>query len=130
MCGIVGILSRERPVPSLAAACRALSHRGPDDSGEWQSDDGLVAFGHRRLSILDPSPDGHQPFVKDELSLTYNGEVYNHRELRAELEARGHRFRSHCDTEVVLEAYRAFGPDFVQRLRGMFALGLWDAGRR
>lgn len=130
MCGIVGILSRARPVPSLDAACRALAHRGPDDAGQWQSDDGLVALGHRRLSILDPSPDGHQPFVKDGLSLTYNGEVYNHRALRAELEQRGHRFRSHCDTEVVLEAYRAFGPDFVQRLRGMFALGLWDSERR
>jgi asparagine synthase (glutamine-hydrolysing) len=130
MCGIVGILSRERPVPSLDGACRALSHRGPDDSGQWQSDDRLVALGHRRLSILDPSPEGHQPFVKAGLSLTYNGEVYNFRALRAELERRGHQFRSQCDTEVVLEAYRAFGPDFVRRLRGMFALGLWDAERR
>ncbi|MET0413412.1 MAG: asparagine synthase (glutamine-hydrolyzing) [Polyangiaceae bacterium] len=130
MCGIVGVLSRERPVPSLEAACRALAHRGPDDAGEWRSDDGRVAFGHRRLSILDPSPDGHQPFVKDGLSLSYNGEVYNFRELRRELEQRGHSFRSHSDTEVVLEAYRAFGADFVRRLRGMFALGLWDDARQ
>jgi asparagine synthase (glutamine-hydrolysing) len=130
MCGIVGILRRREPAPSLEAACRALAHRGPDDSGLWSSADGRVAFGHRRLSILDPSPEGHQPFVKDGLVLTYNGEVYNFRALRRELEGRGHHFRSQCDTEVVLEAYRAFGPDCVTRLRGMFAFGLWDEHNR
>jgi asparagine synthase (glutamine-hydrolysing) len=130
MCGIVGIIRRHGPAPALDAACRALAHRGPDDSGLWASADGRVAFGHRRLSILDPTPEGHQPFSKHGVVLTYNGEVYNFRALRAELEARGHAFRSECDTEVVLEAYRAFGPGFVTRLRGMFALALWDERER
>src|SRR5688572_568159 len=102
MCGIVGIVRASGPAPSLSAACDAIRHRGPDDTGSWTSEDGRVAFGHRRLSILDLSPEGRGPFVKDGLVITYNGEVYNFRELRRELEARGKHFRSQTDTEVVL----------------------------
>jgi asparagine synthase (glutamine-hydrolysing) len=126
MCGIVGFMASEGVAPPLDRACAALEHRGPDDAGTWIGAQGRVAFGHRRLSILDVSAEGHQPFVKGGLVLTYNGEIYNFRELRRELEGLGHTFRSQCDTEVVLEAYRAFGMAFVSRLRGMFALALWD----
>jgi asparagine synthase (glutamine-hydrolysing) len=126
VCGIVGYIASEGSAPPLDRACAELAHRGPDDAGTWVGARGRVAFGHRRLSILDVSAEGHQPFEKAGLVLTYNGEVYNFRELRRELESLGHGFRSNCDTEVVLEAYRAFGAAFVSRLRGMFALALWD----
>lgn len=126
MCGLVGIVHLNGRAPALDGACEALKHRGPDDAGTWVNATGQVAFGHRRLAILDLSQEGHQPFEKAGLTLIYNGEVYNFSELRRELEALGHAFRSDCDTEVVLEAYRAFGMGFVARLRGMFALALWD----
>ncbi|HVK73808.1 MAG TPA: asparagine synthase (glutamine-hydrolyzing) [Kofleriaceae bacterium] len=131
MCGIVGLLRPEPIDPAVIAnAAAAIAHRGPDDAGVWVSADGTVGLGHRRLSIVDLSPSGHQPFVKPGLVLVYNGEVYNFPALRAELEGRGHTFRSRTDTEVVLEAYRAWGPRCVSRLRGMFAFALWDQAAR
>lgn len=101
-------------------------HRGPDGSGEYVSRQ--VGLGHRRLAIIDLSPLGHQPMASsdDHLWITYNGEIYNFPELRTELHARGYRFRSRTDTEVLLAAYQEFGHDCVRHLRGMFAFAIWD----
>ena len=138
MCGICGYLGP--PDAALdAATARAmrdsLRHRGPDGAGEAPlspldgGNDLRGWLGHRRLKIIDLTPAAHQPMANEDGSvlLGYNGEVYNFRELRRELEGRGFRFRSSGDTEVVLRAYEAFGDEFVRRLDGMFALALWDA---
>lgn len=134
MCGIVGILSSRAPVDQrrVLAMRETLRHRGPDDAGFWGSPDGQVGLGHRRLSILDLSEAGHQPMADPagRVAVVYNGEVYNVLELREELQARGVRFRSHCDTEVLLQAYLAWGEECLSRLDGMFAFALWDAERR
>lgn len=129
MCGIVGILNLDgAPVspPVLQRMTDAVAHRGPDGEGHWI--EGHVGVGHRRLSIIDLSPAGHQPMVSADhrYVLSYNGEVYNFRELRAELEARGYWFRSRTDSEVVLNALAAWGPAAIERFNGMFALALWD----
>jgi asparagine synthase (glutamine-hydrolysing) len=110
----------------------ALRHRGPDDSGAWTSPSRHAALAHARLSIIDLSPAGHQPMATPDgrLTLVFNGEIYNHRELRAGLEARGVAFRSKSDTEVILRAYEADGVACVERLRGMFAFALWDERER
>lgn len=130
MCGIVGQVERRGSVePGALAAMRdALTHRGPDDAGLWVSADHRAGMGHRRLAIVDLSPAGHQPMPSEDerLWLTLNGEIYNHRELRLELEARGHRFRSACDAEVVLHGYEEWGEGLLGRLSGMFAFALWD----
>lgn len=107
-----------------------MSYRGPDDWGLYE--DGEVRLGHRRLSILDLSEAGHQPMLSDDgqLVITYNGEIYNFRELRLELEKRGHRFHTGTDTETILVAYREFGLDFISYLEGMFAFALWDHKQR
>jgi asparagine synthase (glutamine-hydrolysing) len=112
----------------VARMLPALERRGPDDAGTWHG--GRVALGHRRLSIIDLSDRSHQPMVDQELSLVFNGAIYNYRELREELRARGHRFVSDGDTEVILKAYREWGPDCPERLHGMFAFAIWDAGRQ
>jgi asparagine synthase (glutamine-hydrolysing) len=121
-----------QPVPSqvLVRMTAVIAHRGPDGSGTHI--DGPIGLGNRRLAILDLSDDGAQPMLNDrgEIALTYNGEVYNFRGLRAELERAGRRFRSRSDTEVVLRAYEQWGPSFVERLNGMFALALWDRRSR
>ncbi|MEO7360148.1 MAG: asparagine synthase (glutamine-hydrolyzing) [Gemmatimonadaceae bacterium] len=134
MCGIVGVAARYPFVdrPPLGAMRDCMRHRGPDDQGEWWSPDGRVGLGHRRLSILELSALGHQPMLTSDerLSIVFNGEIYNFAELRETLEVLGHRFRSHSDTEVILEAYRAWGTECVQRLRGMFAFALYDAARQ
>ncbi|MBN1555826.1 MAG: asparagine synthase (glutamine-hydrolyzing) [Phycisphaerae bacterium] len=109
-----------------------LTHRGPDDAGIWVSSDGSVGLGHRRLSILDLSEKGRQPMT-DELGravIVYNGEVYNFADLRRELQSGGVRFRSDTDTEVILQAYLAWGEAFVDHLEGMFAIALWDVAQR
>jgi asparagine synthase (glutamine-hydrolysing) len=134
MCGIVGVLSTA-PLPEtlpIEAMRDALSHRGPDDAGLWWSPDRRVAFGHRRLSIIDLSPAGHQPMrdASGALWLTFNGEIYNFVELRAELEQLGHSFRSHSDTAVVLAAYRQWGNDMLARLNGMFAFAIYDSANQ
>ncbi len=108
-----------------------LAHRGPDDSAILADEEAGVALGHRRLSIIDLSPLGHQPMSdrRERYWIVYNGEVYNYRELRRELEGLGHRFRSGSDTEVVLAAYAEWGAAALARLRGMFAFAIWDTGR-
>lgn len=130
MCGIAGIVVRDGTVNSAAvkAMCDLMAHRGPDGEGIWQSKDGLVAFGHRRLAIIDLSRDADQPMADadGELHITYNGEIYNYLEVRAALEGKGHRFRTRSDTEVILEAYRAWGADCVEHFNGMFAFAIWD----
>src|SRR4029077_1083464 len=139
MCGIFGIASRERDVSRdvLARALKCLAHRGPDDSGAVVIDGSASApcqlgFAHTRLSIIDLSPLGHQP-MQDPVSgngIVFNGEIYNFRELRKELEAAGVEFKSHSDTEVILAAYRVWGESCLTRLGGMFAFALWDAPRK
>src|SRR4051812_12791435 len=108
----------------------AIAHRGPD--GEGQHIDSAVGLGNRRLAIIDLSAAGAQPMPNErgDVAITYNGEVYNFRELRHDLERLGRRFRSRSDTEVVLQAYEEWGPSFVERLNGMFALAIWDARTR
>jgi asparagine synthase (glutamine-hydrolysing) len=138
MCGVAGALQSDRGLlkDSAARVARAmadqLEHRGPDDSGVWESDDGLVALAHRRLSVIDLSPLGRNPMSWDNgrLWITFNGEIYNFMELRRELERRGHHFRSSTDTEVILAAYDQWGVDCVERLVGMFAFGVWDTSKR
>lgn len=129
MCGIAGHLSEIPSADSgwVEGAIAALHHRGPDDGRVWRSADGRVAFGHRRLAIIDLSPAGAQPMVRGALCLAFNGEIYNFADLRRELEARGAPFTSHSDTEVVLAAYEAWGAAGLERLDGMFALALHDA---
>ncbi|HVM94258.1 MAG TPA: asparagine synthase (glutamine-hydrolyzing) [Terriglobales bacterium] len=139
MCGIFGIIAKKGRVPDgvLENATRTLAHRGPDDCGtalieKGPAGSGQVGLAHTRLSIIDLSPQGHQP-MQDAITgnwIVFNGEIYNFRELRAELEAGGNRFHSHSDTEVILAAYRMWGEDSFVRLRGMFALALWDASRQ
>jgi asparagine synthase (glutamine-hydrolysing) len=109
----------------------AQRHRGPDDEGLWISSDGRTGLAHRRLSILDLSPRGHQPMSTADgtLHIVFNGEIYNFEALRRELEARGHAFRSASDTEVILYGWREWGPELFGRLRGMFALALHDERR-
>jgi asparagine synthase (glutamine-hydrolysing) len=129
MCGIAGYVSVSgvpaSPV-TLKRMTDAIAHRGPDGEGHWI--EGGVALGHRRLSIIDLSPAGHQPMVSADhrYVLSYNGEIYNFRELRAELEASGFWFRSRTDSEVVLNAFVAWGEAALGRFNGMFALALWD----
>jgi asparagine synthase (glutamine-hydrolysing) len=112
----------------LRKMCDVQSRRGPDDSGYYFSDDGRVALGHRRLSIIDLSSNGHQPMTDDTgtLWISYNGEIYNFQQLRAELEACGHIFYSKTDTEVILRAYRQWGTEAFSKLNGMFAFALFD----
>jgi asparagine synthase (glutamine-hydrolysing) len=133
MCGISGIVTRDGGAPRelLRSMCDALTHRGPDDAGDWWSDDGVVGLGHRRLAIIDLSPGGHQPMsgADPSVHITFNGEIYNFLELRKELAGRGHAFHTSSDTEVMLAAYREWGESFVERLRGMFAFALYDAAK-
>lgn len=131
MCGIVGYFAfdRHREVPqAVVAGLGALAHRGPDDEGTWQ-DEGVL-LGMRRLSIIDLAG-GHQPIWNADHTccIVYNGELYNYRDLRPELEALGSRFATQSDTEVVLAAYEQWGPECLRRCNGMFAFAIWD-GRR
>jgi asparagine synthase (glutamine-hydrolysing) len=130
MCGLVGIASAERLAERgwLAAASATLEHRGPDGHGEWWSSDGRVGLAHRRLAIIDLSAHGRQPMRLEarDLTIAFNGEIYNFMALREELQARGHRFTSSSDTEVVLAGYAEWGTDVLGRLDGMFALAIHD----
>ena len=134
MCGIVGYAGVSGGIDTDAlVACRdALAHRGPDAAGHWVSEDGRVAFGHRRLAIVDLSQAGAQPmhWPSPRLSITFNGEIYNHAALRTELAALGHSFRGHSDTEVILAAFAQWDTQALHRLRGMFAFALYDHSRR
>ncbi|MCK5553861.1 MAG: asparagine synthetase B, partial [Deltaproteobacteria bacterium] len=134
MCGICGIyyLDRERRVDAeiLTHMTQILRHRGPDDEGHYF--DGNIGLGHRRLSIIDLSPLGHQPMCNEDESLwiVCNGEIYNYLELRQQLIAQGHSFRSHSDIEVILHLYEDEGPECVKWLNGMFAFAIWDGRKR
>src|SRR5580698_1449062 len=130
MCGIAGTVNWG-DAESLQTMADLLIHRGPDDAGLWYRPSPRgprVGLASRRLSILDLSPAGHMPMRTQDgaLTLVYNGECYNYPQLRRDLEARGHRFRSTSDTEAVLYAWREWGPDCLRRLNGMFAIALWD----
>ena len=129
MCGICGFYGR-KDRPLLEAMAGVLIHRGPDDSGFYE--DELVSLGHRRLSIIDLSPQGRQPMANEDNTvwLVFNGEIYNFQDLRAELENKGHSFRSHTDSEVILHSYEEYGLDCVDNFRGMFAFALWDTKKR
>ena len=129
MCGIAGIFNfRGAPVspPTLQAMTDAIAHRGPDGEGHWI--EGSVGLGHRRLAIIDQSQQAHQPMIShnDRYVLSYNGEIYNFRELRSELEAKGYAFRSRSDSEVLLTAWTAWGAGALERFNGMFAFAIWD----
>ena len=134
MCGIAGRVNFKSGAPvdpvTIAGMCDLIAHRGPDGDGCWV--DGEVGFGHRRLAIIDLSPGGRQPMATADgrVHVTFNGEIYNFQPLRDELEARGHRFRSQSDTEVLLAAYVQYGVDCLAKLRGMFAFAIWDAPKR
>ena len=130
MCGISGLVNCGDK-ETLARMTAIQTHRGPDDSGLWEkrlSDGSYIGLGSRRLAIIDLSPSGHMPMCNEDGSvwITYNGEIYNFADLRHELEARGHRFASDSDTEVVIHLYEEEGPDCVKRLNGMFAFAICD----
>jgi asparagine synthase (glutamine-hydrolysing) len=133
MCGIAGIFHPEMPKPVDPARVEAMSdvlaHRGPDGSGIWTGPG--IGLGHRRLSIIDLSEAAAQPMLTSDrrVAISYNGEIYNFREVRADLAARGHVFRTESDTEVILAAWRQWGPNCLTRLNGMFALALYDSAR-
>ena len=135
MCGIAGIWNFDGAPVAAATIDRfndSLSHRGPDGRGVWFSDDSSVALGHRRLAILDLSEDGKQPmsYADGRYWITYNGEIYNFIEIRAELEAKGYLFQSTSDTEVILAAYIEFGEEMLFRFNGMWAFAIYDCRER
>ena len=132
MCGIGGVFSRRDTRSAVMQMSEALRHRGPDDVGLAEltglDNEPRGMFAHRRLAIIDLSAGGHQPkFTPDDkLCITYNGEIYNYLQLRSDLEKEGVQFRTTCDTEVVLLGWQRHGPKFLEKLRGMFALAIWD----
>ncbi len=130
MCGFVGIASKVplRGVDKLLTMRDTMIHRGPDDAGVFLSQDGCIGLAHRRLAIIDLSPGGHQPMtdISGEITIVFNGEIYNYQELRRELELLGHHFRTVSDTEVLIEAYHAWGKDCLTHLNGMFSFCLCD----
>jgi len=132
MCGIYGLVLRHGHVDAVQLARQRdlLAHRGPNDAGAWVSPSGRVGLAHRRLSILDLSVAGHQPMSSRDgrYTLVFNGEIYNHREIRVELEKLGRTFHTNTDTEVLIEAYSVWGEACLMRLNGMFAFALYDAG--
>lgn len=138
MCGIAGFVApgrwrAEQLEPLVRDMVRPIRHRGPDDDGEWTDAGAGVSLGHCRLAVLDPTPAGHQPMASSDARFvcSFNGEIYNAPELRAELISTGIRFRSHTDTEVLLEAVARWGVRrALERMTGMFAVALWDRQRR
>ncbi len=133
MCGIAGYaMGRLGAPPALDSMVDALAHRGPDDRGVWRSADSGVGLAQRRLAIIDLSPSGRNPMAWDggRLWITYNGEIYNFRELRRELEGEGYSFRTRTDTEVILASYDRWGVNCLEKLIGMFAFGLWDSSSK
>src|SRR5215471_4331542 len=137
MCGINGVLRLAETAPPvdrdvLVRTRDAMAKRGPDGLGLWVAEDGGVGLGHRRLAIIDLSETGAQPmtFGGGRFRLVFNGEIYNYKELRAELESDGGAFFSTSDSEVVLALYAREGAAMLRRLRGMYALALWDSRER
>jgi asparagine synthase (glutamine-hydrolysing) len=134
MCGLVGVVSKT-PIEDrgwLSKAGNGLNHRGPDDAGEWWSQDSRVGLAHRRLAIVDLSPLGHQPMHYSERGLTivFNGEIYNYVELRLKLKSLGHTFYSETDTEVLLHAYSEWGTSCIERMNGMFSFAIYDSAKQ
>jgi len=131
MCGICGYVGDSRP-DLLRPMCAAMAHRGPDDEGTWHDPHAEVGLGHRRLSIIDLSPAGHQPMSNEDgtVWVSYNGEIYDFQHHRERLVAKGHRFKSQSDTEVLVHLYEDMGPDFLAALNGIFALAIWDGPQR
>jgi asparagine synthase (glutamine-hydrolysing) len=133
MCGICGCIDFNKKVThqQLIASCNSIKHRGPDDTDTafFETAQATIGLGHRRLAILDLSPLGHQPMYSDDgqVIIILNGEIYNFKEIRHELELSGHRFKSNSDTEVVIKAYQQFGLDCISRLIGMFSVIIYDA---
>ena len=135
MCGIAGIISTNNHKVSselLLVMRQKIAHRGPDDAGLWIDSDSRIGLAHQRLAVIDLSPAGCQPMTNGDASLhiVFNGEIYNYRHIRSELEDRGHIFRTQTDTEVLLQAYKQWGTDCLSKLNGMFAFAIWDANRR
>ena len=134
MCGIAGQVNFGKAIveQDISAMNDALRHRGPDGFGTYLNESKTVGLGHRRLSFLDLSEAGKQPMsaADGKLWITYNGEVYNYVELRAQLEGKGYQFKSHTDTEVILHGYEEWGYDVLNHLKGMFALGIWDGNKK
>ena len=133
MCGIFGVWNWDgTPValPDLIAARNTLENRGPDDAGHYVA--GNVGLAHRRLSIVDLSPGGRMPMSNErgDIWATFNGEIYNYRELRDRLIARGHQFRTQTDSETIIHAYEEWGTECFNMLSGMFAIGIWDGVQR
>src|SRR5216683_2053979 len=136
MCGICGVweygATRGNVDRELIVSMRdVMTHRGPDDAGDLIFDDARGGFGFCRLSIIDLSPAGHQPMrgCTDRVWMVFNGEIYNHAELRAGLEQKGHTYASHTDSETILHLYEERGPDFVHEIEGDYAIAIWDADR-
>ncbi len=133
MCGIAGIVASDRlDTEDRERVIRmrdVIAHRGPDDTGIFI--DAQAALGHRRLSIVDVAA-GHQPLSNEDgtVWIAFNGEIYNHADVRVALEAAGHRYKTRCDTETIVHAYEEWGDACVDHLRGMFAFAIWDAPRR
>ncbi len=134
MCGIVGIKRNAGAIDEhlLHTMRDSFVYRGPDDAGSWFDHSAGVGLGHRRLSILDPTPSGHQPMVDNACGnvIAFNGEVFNYVEIRAELVKKGYEFHTGTDTEVILKAYHAYGEDCVSHFNGMFAIAIWDAQKQ
>src|SRR5262245_43209400 len=134
MCGIVGIYEYGVTVPTVSEALIAqmrdrMTHRGPDDAGTYITANRRLGFGHRRLSIVDLSPAGHNPMPNEDESIwiTFNGEIYNHEKWRENLISTGHTYHSRSDTETIIHLYEERGLDFVHEIEGDFAIALWDA---
>lgn len=134
MCGIAGIITAtcsaepDKQIREIQAMTDALAHRGPDGEGFWKDDNNRVYFGHRRLSVIDVSPGAAQPMqYGNRFTIIYNGEIYNFKELRESLLAKGYRFATASDTEVILAAYQEYGGSCVEQFDGMFAFAIWDA---
>src|SRR5664279_4867096 len=127
MCGIAGFLLRtgQAQTAAVRAMTDVIRHRGPDDEGIYT--DGPCGIGMRRLSIIDLST-GHQPISNEDgtVWIVFNGEIYNYQELREYLQSRGHQFKTHTDTEVIVHLYEEFGEGCVEKLRGMFGFAIWD----
>src|SRR5437899_501039 len=134
MCGVAGIFAYHYAAPAVSReeVLRIRDHmaaRGPDGAGEWYTPDQRVGLGHRRLAIIDLGPGGHQPMLSadGQVAISFNGEIYNYKALRADLQKEGCSFRSDSDTEVLLQLYLARGARMLSDLRGMFAFVIWDA---
>src|SRR6476646_2348743 len=137
MCGICGVWeygANEGSIDTslIARMCDEMTHRGPDDSGELLFDDNRGGLGFRRLSIIDLSAAGHQPMhgCDERTWLVFNGEIYNHAELRKGLEARGHKYSSRTDSETIIHLYEERGLDFIHDIEGDYAIALWDAAKQ